>query len=461
MSFLLWQLLLLSATAIASVSASFSSSAKEESYSNVMYRMGLEMREQLDANLALTAKNETSLTKKKWINFPNILTMVGMSKGAGNKNPQEDLDQLAAIYSALNYADMAALELLRRDCVEAILDPSTDRTLCEEYPKLLLKTLEGRIGTISSYILFSDVVKAPSGWIDHAREILQMMQADPEGNTRAYSLHSKLLQIKKDELENRGRDDPAPQSPHSPFRKLTNRPEIMYTPGMSVNVPVSFVPEPVISTEPPAIAHNTPQTGVQEYPASSGMTIVNGQVANGPVTNYSGGNASPCAPSAPCANNGNVLAIPVVPIANLGTSPQPASIGNITLPQATIPTPPATLNNNLNPSATSNASAIQQVTQSPNALQQVAQAEVNQPVNQQVIQSGQPTNEQPVPITGDSAGTLKPKSSFFGRMFSSKPKPETTTAATTIGEPAQTPAATSTSKGYWSGLFGGRSAKKE
>lgn len=137
--------------------------------------------------------------------FGRMLSAVlpGSSKQA---DPQADLDELAGYYQAMNYADIMALTFLKKNCKESgLLVPSTDPVLCTSYVPLLVKSIEGRIGTVTSHYLYSDeILKAPSEWPEHALEILRLLEElnAAEGNVE-YGIERSLIKAMKDKADGR------------------------------------------------------------------------------------------------------------------------------------------------------------------------------------------------------------------------------------------------------------------
>lgn len=142
---------------------------------------------------------EKSSVKKSFFSF-------SFSKTA-EVNPQADLDELAILYQALNYADITAIEYLKRNCNEngGLFVPATDPNLCNSYVPILMKTVEGRIGSVSSqYILSDGILKAPPEWPEHANEILRALEdLKGGGDSGVYGAERSLVKKVKDQMEGR------------------------------------------------------------------------------------------------------------------------------------------------------------------------------------------------------------------------------------------------------------------
>ncbi len=298
---------------------------KNGSYSATMNQLAQDLEDNLEANFAWTIKSKGKDEREKFINFKKLYPLIDKAKGAGEKRVQDDFNQLAQVYQALNYADMAALQLLRKSCLDdGLFHPKTDPVLCKNYPKQLIKFMEARVGMINSYTLYSDdILKVPPGWIEHAREILKLLESDRDGNVRAYVLQNLLIKAFKDRADGRAPEDYVPEPANSPLRLIQSAQPIVYTPGLQTSMPVTIAPEPYFNDAPPVVAPNyaggvsNPNSQQQGQP----IQVVNGQVISpgqfNTATIVPNGSPLPCNSS-----NNNVIAIPVMPITalNVGTS---------------------------------------------------------------------------------------------------------------------------------------------
>lgn len=128
-------------------------------------------------------------------------------------NPQGDLDELAQMYSALNYADIMAIDYLKSNCKEdgGIFIPSKDPGLCIDYIPILFKSIEGRLGMIISQYLFSDgMLNPPPDWTEHAFEIINVLKGYKENaSDAAYEIEKSLMRVAKDKTEGRVRVEEA------------------------------------------------------------------------------------------------------------------------------------------------------------------------------------------------------------------------------------------------------------
>ena len=128
-------------------------------------------------------------------------SVLGESKSL---NPQEDLNELSNYYQALNYADVMAIEYLRKNCKEGgLLEPSFDSVLCTKYPSVLFKSVEARIGAVTSRFLFSnEALRAPPEWLEHALEILKVLEIYSKDynaiESKSYNLDRALIQTIRD-----------------------------------------------------------------------------------------------------------------------------------------------------------------------------------------------------------------------------------------------------------------------
>lgn len=166
---------------------------------------------QLQGSMAYKAKEAAELAANN--GAPKKKGMFGMMgsllKSAftspKSTNPQADLDELAMYYQALNYADIMALNFLTRNCKEdGLLMPSMDPALCDSYILLLIKSIEGRLGTVSSQYMYSDnLVKAPPEWPEHAIEMLKALE-EYKATGGEYSMEKSLIRTMKDKEEGKG-----------------------------------------------------------------------------------------------------------------------------------------------------------------------------------------------------------------------------------------------------------------
>jgi hypothetical protein len=282
--------------------------AQETSYSASFNKLALDLEDNFEANFAWTIKKKGKEDKEKFSNYTKLYPLIDSAQGKGEKLVQDDLDQLAHVYQTLNYSDMAALQLLRRSCLDdGLFHPKTDPVLCKDYPKQVIKSLEARIGMINSYILYSDdLLKVPTGWIEHAREILRLLELDRNGNIRAYVLQNMLLKAFKDRADGQAPEDNVPQPADSPLPFLSNTPRMMYTPGMQMDMKVTIAPQPYLNDDPPVVDPAT-----RNYSSNTGQLGQPVQIINGQGSMSSTG--------APCCGSSNVIAIPVMPISSLNS----------------------------------------------------------------------------------------------------------------------------------------------
>ena len=424
MLLLLLSLLLLYSTP---AMALFGWSAKETSYSEAFTSLALDLEESFEANFALGIKNKKDKEeRRKFSNYTKLYPLVDSARGKGEKNVQADLDQLAQVYQALNYADMAALQLLRRSCLDdGLFHPKTDPVLCKSYPKQVINSIESRIGMINSYTLYSDeLVRPPRGWIEHAREILRLLEADKNGNVRAYVLQNMLLKAFKDYAEGRATEYDVPQPPDSPLPFISNTPRMIYTPGMQMSMPVTIAPQPYLSDAPPVVAPSGPGSA---YPTNSAP----GQ----PIQMFNGQAGAPgaSAGAAPCRGNSNVIAIPVMPITALSRGTPIMGI-DMNVPQAKA------LNARSSEACPEGTEEAESVGNSSTIGSSVGDS------------STAATGAKSAPKTATEK--KKEKSSWFPSWSRSKPKPEAAQSTTSTTPPAPP------KKSFFSGLFGKRNEQK-
>jgi hypothetical protein len=174
----------------------------------------LETYKQLQGSMAYKAKEAVELAanngnpKKKGVfGMMESLIKSAFTSTPKSMNPQADLDELAMYYQTLNYADIMALEFLTKNCKEdGLLMPSTDPELCSEYIPLLIKSIEGRLGTLTSQYLFTEnLVKAPPEWPEHATEMLKALE-EYKILGGEYSVEKSLIRTMKEKEEGKADD---------------------------------------------------------------------------------------------------------------------------------------------------------------------------------------------------------------------------------------------------------------
>lgn len=129
---------------------------------------------------------------KRLFSFTNNL-VVDSKNGNGT---QEDLNELAQLYSALNSADISALYFLKKHCqAGGLFDPTSDPNLCEEYPKILAKQVQNRLGVINSWVMHSEpgIVVSPPGWLYHAVTASELMRDIDRNNLLEYKAQEGVI----------------------------------------------------------------------------------------------------------------------------------------------------------------------------------------------------------------------------------------------------------------------------
>lgn len=141
--------------------------------------------EQLDKNYEAVLKENVTAQKQKSGGgmFSSFKRLIFGKKS--QINVQVDLNELAQLYEALNSADIAAIYFLRQKCqLNGLFDPTKDPRLCADYPEILTKEVQNRLGVINSCIVhsFMNVLTTPPNWLYHVITASELMQSvDPKG----------------------------------------------------------------------------------------------------------------------------------------------------------------------------------------------------------------------------------------------------------------------------------------
>lgn len=172
----------------------------------IMNLTATETLKRLQLSLIAKAKSIEESSKKKLGGVIGVFgSLINSALPASSKqaDPQADLDELAGYYQAMNYADIMSLRFLKKHCIETgLIVPATDPILCSNYFPLLIKTIEGRIGTVTSHYLYSDnILKAPAEWPEHALEILILLGDLSAEPGIVYSVEKTLIKAMKAKAE--------------------------------------------------------------------------------------------------------------------------------------------------------------------------------------------------------------------------------------------------------------------
>lgn len=127
----------------------------------------------LNSNQSKTLKEEARTQPRGFFG-----RMFGRVFGTLPKNPpQQDLDEIAQIFSTLNVADISTLFFLKKNCNDSVFDPSKDPNLCVKYPEILIKQVQNRLDVVNTKLIRSKGgLKCPPNWLKHtisATEILK------------------------------------------------------------------------------------------------------------------------------------------------------------------------------------------------------------------------------------------------------------------------------------------------
>ena len=95
------------------------------------------------------------------------------------EDPQIQFGRLAFLYTAMNRADLAAANSIKRVCtVDGLMHDDSNSNLCGTYSEYLVKLIELRIGIITSRIMYANgILGIPRGWVAHVQGIVKELQA--------------------------------------------------------------------------------------------------------------------------------------------------------------------------------------------------------------------------------------------------------------------------------------------
>lgn len=148
-------------------------------------QQSVQVFKQLDKNYQKALKESLATNKKPGV--ISRLTSFIWNWKSSFPAPQADLDELAQIYVVLNSADIAALYYLNKNCQQlpqGIFDPVKDPVLCLDYPEILVKQVQSRLGVINSCLVhsLSNILKTPPRWLYHVMTVAELMRnVDPKG----------------------------------------------------------------------------------------------------------------------------------------------------------------------------------------------------------------------------------------------------------------------------------------
>ena len=228
-------LILIATTGISLFAANSVLSLSSSTMETSLNEESLRTFKQLEKNYKATLKEIDSAPSKGL--FASMKSFVFSGKTKSAINPQDDLNELAQIYGALNSADISVLYYLRKHCgrnntlIETVFDPN----LCLEYPDILTKSVQNRLGVINSWVMHSiaRILSSPPRWLYHAMTASELMLDVDPINVMEYRVQQAVI------------SSAAPKE----FEDFKNNPNIMISD--TVNSNYQDKEEPLSATENP------------------------------------------------------------------------------------------------------------------------------------------------------------------------------------------------------------------
>ena len=227
-------LILIATTGISLFAANSVLSLSSSTMETSLNEESLRTFKQLEKNYKATLKEIDSAPSKGL--FASMKSFVFSGKTKSAINPQDDLNELAQIYGALNSADISVLYYLRKHCgrnntlIETVFDPN----LCLEYPDILTKSVQNRLGVINSWVMHSiaRILSSPPRWLYHAMTASELMLDVDPINVMEYRVQQAVI------------SSAAPKE----FEDFKNNPNIMISDTVNSNYQDK---EPLSATENP------------------------------------------------------------------------------------------------------------------------------------------------------------------------------------------------------------------
>lgn len=160
----------------------------------VLNNESLRIYNQLEKNYIGALKEIEMKPKSGW--FSSVVKYAFKGKKSNNYTPQMDLDEISQIFGTLNSADIATLYFLRKHCQrQGLLDPIKDPNLCLEYPEVIIKSVQNRLGLINSFVIHSTagIMRSPSGWLYHVITAAELMRDVDPKNLMEYRVQQAVI----------------------------------------------------------------------------------------------------------------------------------------------------------------------------------------------------------------------------------------------------------------------------
>ena len=140
--------------------------------------------ENLSANFAAQVQE---LTPKSSNGSFWSLKKLLLGKKIIENDPQEDLNELAQYYAALNSADVSVIYYLKQHCKkDGLFDPASDPILCQKYIETMKGQVKIRLDTITTRILAGrEILHSPPRWLSHSITVSELL-IDPETEAAKY-----------------------------------------------------------------------------------------------------------------------------------------------------------------------------------------------------------------------------------------------------------------------------------
>lgn len=160
----------------------------------------------LNSNLSKTLEEEARTQPRGFFG-----QMFGKVFGTLPKNPpQQDLDEMAQIFSTLNVADISTLFFLKKNCNDSVFDPTKDPNLCVKYPEILIKQVQNRLDVVNTKLIRSKGgLKCPPNWLKHTISATEILKDIDTQNQLEYKVKEAITKamLSGDNGDDKGKDE--------------------------------------------------------------------------------------------------------------------------------------------------------------------------------------------------------------------------------------------------------------
>ena len=145
---------------------------------------------------------------------------------------QGQLDQITTMFQTLNVADMSAMEFVKQHCVpNGLIEPSTDKTLCVNYPPLVYKQIQSRLAAVfSRFLKNQSKFRLSTTWLRHSEFVLNRLTTLDSANAGEYEAFLRIVKglgpVVQGKLSSSG------PTPENTINQMTQN-EVQFSNGMS------------------------------------------------------------------------------------------------------------------------------------------------------------------------------------------------------------------------------------